>query len=59
MNQSNFVAIPCNLLKAREKSHVQVGFGFPRSSFQYFPIFASTFFFIQANIKNLGNRHSY
>ena len=31
MNQSKFVAIPCNLLKAREKSRMQVaiGFGFP------------------------------
>ena len=31
MNQSKFVAIPCNLLKAREKSRAQVAivFGFP------------------------------
>ena len=31
MNQSEFVAIPCNLLKAREKSCAQVaiGFGYP------------------------------
>ena len=31
MNQSEFVAIPCNLLKAREKPRVKVaiGFGFP------------------------------
>ena len=31
MNQSKFIAILCNLLKAREKSRVQVaiGFGFP------------------------------
>ena len=30
MNQSEFLAITCNLLKAREKSHVQsaIGFGF-------------------------------
>ena len=30
-NQSKFVAILCNLLKAREKSRVQeaIGFGFP------------------------------
>ena len=31
MNQSKFVAIPCNFLKAREKSQIQIaiGFGFP------------------------------
>ena len=28
MNQSKFVAIPCNLLKAREKSRLQVAIGF-------------------------------
>ena len=30
MNQSEFIAITCNLLKAREKSHAQdtIGFGF-------------------------------
>ena len=28
MNQSKFVAIPYNLLKAREKSRVQVAIGF-------------------------------
>ena len=30
MNQSEYLAITCNLLKAREKSHVQgaIGFGF-------------------------------
>ena len=30
MNQSEFLAITCNLLKAREKSRVQgaIGFGF-------------------------------
>ena len=28
MNQSKFVEIPCNLLKAREKSRVKVAIGF-------------------------------
>ena len=33
MNQSKFVVIPCNLLKAREKSRVRgaIGFGFASS----------------------------
>ena len=32
MNQFKFIAIPCNLLKAREKSRVQVAIGFGFSS---------------------------
>ena len=34
MNQSEFLAITCNLLKAREKSRVQgaIGFGFAFAS---------------------------
>lgn len=36
MNQSEFLEINCNLLKARQKSHVQstIGFGFATRRFR-------------------------